>query len=204
MPVAGAKALAAASACLFGWAFDTSVATTSLQQMNFSVPILSALIGVLVLLFGRRLFWLCVAAIGFAAGFEIAPYFVHEPTPVLTLTLGLVFGFIGALLALFLQKVAIAIAGFLAGGKLATAIAAAFFVASSGYFGVIFLVGGIIGALLLLTLFDWALIVVSSIVGAYLIQHTIVLPPAGATILFIGLAAIGIVAQAIMFRRVPA
>jgi len=168
--------------------------------MNFSVPIISALVGVVVLLFGRRLFWLCVAAIGFAAGFEIAPHFVHEPTAVLTLSLGLVFGFIGALLALFLQKVAIAIAGFLAGGKLATAIAAAFFVASAGYFGVIFLVGGIIGALLLLTLFDWALVVVSSVVGAYLIEHTIVLPPAGSTILFIGLAAIGIVVQAAMFR----
>jgi hypothetical protein len=126
---------------------------------------------------------------------------MHEPSPVLTLTIGLVFGFIGALLALFLQKVAIAIAGFLAGGKLATAIAAAFFVAATGYFGIIFLVGGIIGALLLLTLFDWALIVVSSIVGAYLIQHTIVLPPAGATILFIGLAALGIVVQAAMFQR---
>ncbi|MFN2542939.1 MAG: DUF4203 domain-containing protein [Chthoniobacterales bacterium] len=169
--------------------------------MNLSVPIISAVIGIIVLLFGRRLFWLCVAAVGFAAGFEVAPHFMQEPTPLLTLSIGLVFGFIGALLALFLQKVAIAIAGFLAGGKLATAIAAAFFIASAGYFGIIFLIGGIIGALLLLTLFDWALIVVSSIVGAYLIQHTIVLPPAGTTILFIALAAIGIVAQAAMFRQ---
>ena len=156
---------------------------------QFSVPIISALIGVVVLFFGRKLFWLCVAAVGFAAGFEVAPHFVHEPTPLLMLTLGLVFGFIGALLALFMQKVAIAVAGFLAGGKLATAIAAAF------------LVGGILGALLLLTLFDWALIIVSSIVGAYLIEHTIALPPSGATILFIGLAAIGIVVQASMKQR---
>jgi hypothetical protein len=174
------------------------------EPLNFSVPIVSALLGVIVLLFGRRLFWLCVAAVGFAAGFEIAPHFVHEPSAVLTLTIGLVFGFIGALLALFLQKVAIAIAGFLAGGKLATAIAAAFFLAAAGYFGIIFLVGGIIGALLLLTLFDWALIVISSVVGAYLIEHTIVLPPAGSTILFIGLAAIGIVVQAAMFRGTSA
>src|SRR5205823_14444199 len=130
------------------------------SPMNVSVPIVSALLGVVVLLFGRRLFWLCVAAVGFAAGFEVAPHFVHEPSAVLTLTIGLVFGFIGALLALFLQKVAIAIAGFLAGGKLATAIAAAFFVASAGYFGVIFFVGGIVGALLLLLLLDCGLVVV--------------------------------------------
>jgi len=168
--------------------------------VNLSVPIISAALGLLVLLFGRRLFWLCVAAVGFAAGFEVAPHFIHEPSPVLSLSIGLVFGFIGALLALFLQKVAIAIAGFLAGGKLATAVAAAFFIAATSYFGIIFLVGGIVGALLLLMLFDWALIVVSSVVGAYLIEHTIVLPPAGSTILFIALAAIGIVVQAALFR----
>src|SRR5438876_5580719 len=139
--------------------------------MNLPIPILSVLIGAVILFFGRKLFWLCVAAVGFAAGVEVAPHLVHDPSAILSLSVALVFGFIGALLALFLQKVAIAVAGFLAGGKLATAIAAAFFVASAGYFGIIFLVGGILGALLLLTLFDWALIIVSSIVGAYLIEH---------------------------------
>jgi hypothetical protein len=49
--------------------------------------------------------------------------------------------------------------------------------------------------------FDWALIVMSAVVGAYLIGHTIILPPTGATILFIALAAIGIVVQAAAFRR---
>ena len=39
--------------------------------MNFSIPIFSVLIGVVVLFFGRKLFWLCVAAIGFAAGSEV-------------------------------------------------------------------------------------------------------------------------------------
>jgi len=50
-------------------------------------------------------------------------------------------------------------------------------------------------------LFDWALIVMSALVGAHLISHTIVLPPTGATLLFVGLAAIGIIVQAAAFRR---
>src|SRR5438046_6540447 len=144
--------------------------------MNLPIPILSVLIGAVILFFGRKLFWLCVAAVGFAAGVEVAPHLIHEPSVALQLSVAIVFGFIGALLALFLQKVAIAVAGFLAGGKLATAIAAAFFVASAGYFGIIFLVAGILGALLLLTLFDWALLIVSSIVVASLIAHTFALP----------------------------
>ena len=131
--------------------------------MQFSVAIVGALIGAVVLFFGRKLFWLCVAAVGFAAGVEVAPHLVHEPSPLLALAVALVLGLIGALLALFLQKVAIAVLGFLAGGKLAGAIAAAFFVHYAQYSTIIFLVGGVVGAILLLALFDWALIVVSSL-----------------------------------------
>ena len=41
--------------------------------------------GVVILLFGRKLFWLCVAAVGFAAGVEIAPHLVHEPSSLMAL-----------------------------------------------------------------------------------------------------------------------
>ena len=104
-------------------------------------------------------------------------------------------------LALFVQKIAIAVLGFLAGGKLATWIAAAFFVHYAQYSTIIFVVGGIIGAILLLAVFGWALIVVSSFIGAYLIQSAIVLPPTGPTLVFIGLAIVGMFAQAASFRR---
>src|SRR5437763_12683926 len=145
--------------------------------MNLSIPIFSILIGVVILFVGRKLFWLCVAAVGFAAGVELAPHMVHEPSPLLALTIALVLGLIGALLALFLQKIAIAVFGFLAGGKLAGAIAAAFFVHYAHYSAVIFVVSGLIGALLLLTLFDFALIVISSMIGAHLMYSAFVLPP---------------------------
>src|SRR5881396_4443459 len=122
--------------------------------MNLPIPILSVLIGAVILFFGRKLFWLCVAAVGFVAGVELAPHLVNEPSPLLLLTVAIVLGLIGALLALFLQKVAIAVFGFLAGGKLAGAIAAAFFVHYVQYSTVIFVVGGVVGAILLLAVFD--------------------------------------------------
>ena len=170
-------------------------------MMNLSVPIISALIGVVVLLFGRKLFWLFVAAVGFAAGVEFAPHLIHEPSPMLALTFALVLGFIGALLAIFLQKIAIAVVGFLAGGKLAGAVATAFFVHHASYSGLTFVIGGIIGAVLLLMVFDWALIVLSSVVGAHLIQSALVLPQSGSTILFVALTAIGVIVQAASMRR---
>jgi hypothetical protein len=169
--------------------------------MHFSVAIVGALIGAVILLFGRKLFWLCVAAVGFAAGVEIAPHLVHEPSVLLQLLIALVLGLIGALLALFLQKIAIGVLGFLAGGKLAGAIAAAFFVHYAQHSTIIFVVGGIVGAVLLLVLFDWALIIVSSLIGAHLIQSAVVLPASGSTIVFIGLAVIGILVQTASLRR---
>src|SRR6201981_1622816 len=174
---------------------------TAFPPMHFSVAIAGALIGVVILFFGRKLFWLCVAAVGFAAGLEIAPHLVHEPSPLLALTVAIVLGLIGALLALFLQQIAIAVLGFLACGKLAGASAAAFLIHYGQHSTIIFLVGGIAGAILLLVLFDWALIVVSSLIGAHLIQSAIVLPPSGSTIVFIGLTIVGILVQAASLRR---
>ena len=169
--------------------------------MHSSATIVGVVIGVVILFFGRKLFWLCVAAVGFAVGLEIAPMLVNEASSLLALVIALVFGVLGALLALFIQKVAIALLGFLAGGKLATAIAAAFFVQHAQYSTIIFVIGGVIGAILLLAVFGWALIVVSSFIGAYLIQSAIVLPPTGLTLVFIGLAILGIFVQAVSFRR---
>jgi hypothetical protein len=179
------------------------VTQNAFPSTHLSVAIVGALIGVVILLFGRKLFWLCVAAVGFAAGVEIAPHLVQQPSPVLALTVALVLGLMGALLALFLQKIAIAVLGFLAGGKLAGAIAAAFFVQYAQHSTIIFVIGGIIGAILLLVLFDWALIVVSSLIGAHLIvfQGPIMLPPTGSTILFIGLVVLGILIQAASLRK---
>jgi hypothetical protein len=172
-----------------------------LPSFHFSVPVVGALIGAIVLFFGRKLFWLCVAAVGFAAGVEIAPHLVHEPSVLLQLIIALVLGVIGAVLALFLQKIAITVLGFLAGGKLAGAIAAAFFVHYGQYSTIIFLIGGIVGAVLMLVLFDWALIVVSSLIGAHLIQSAILLPPSGSTIVLIGFTVIGVLVQTASLRR---
>ena len=169
--------------------------------MNLSVPIISVIVGAVILFFGRKLFWLFVAALGFAVGLEIAAYFMKEPPQWMTLLVALGCGVIGALLAILIQKLAIAIAGFVAGGRIAWAVAAAFFVDHAHYRGLTFVIGGILGALLLLALFDWVLILLSSVEGAHLIGNGITLPEKGALILFIALAAIGVIVQGSMLRR---
>src|SRR5438445_13833216 len=87
--------------------------------MNLPIPILSVLIGAIILFFGRKLFWLCVAAVGFAAGVEVAPQLVHEASPIVALIVAIVLGVIGAVLALLLQNVAIPVAGLAARANVA-------------------------------------------------------------------------------------
>jgi hypothetical protein len=168
--------------------------------VNLSVPIISVAVGAVILLFGRKLFWLFVAALGFAVGLEIAARFMQTPPVWLTLLIAIALGVIGAFVAILLQKVAIAVAGFVAGGRIALALAAAFFVGHSPNTGIIFVLGGIVGAILLLALFDWALILLSSVEGAHLIRSSLPLPDTGGVVVFIGLVVLGIVVQASMFH----
>jgi hypothetical protein len=167
---------------------------------NLSVPIIGVIVGPVILLFGRKLFWLFVAALGFAVGLEIAAYFMREPPVWMTLVIALGLGILGALLAILLQKLAIAVAGFVAGGRAAAALLATFYVDYAHYRGITFVIGGILGALLLLALFDWVLILLSSVEGAHLISNGIVLPQTGATILFCALVVIGVLVQGSMLR----
>jgi hypothetical protein len=167
---------------------------------NFSVPIIGVVLGAAILLFGRKLFWLFVAALGFAVGIEIAAYFMRDPPVWITLLAALGLGLLGALLAIMVQKIAIGGAGFIAGGRLASALLAAFYVDYSHYREITFLIGGILGALLLLALFDWVLILLSSVEGAHLVTNGIVLPQNGALILFAALVILGVVVQGSMLR----
>jgi len=165
------------------------------------LPIAGIVVGVLILFFGRRLFWLFVAAVGFWIGFELTPYLLQHPPPWLAIVVAVFLGVIGAVLAFILQKVAIAIAGFLVGGHLATALLAAFVHTPPQQSWIAFVIGGILGAILLLALFDWALIFFSAIAGAELIVRHIHLPATGTTVVFLGLAVLGIVFQAALFGR---
>jgi len=166
-------------------------------MFQMSVPTVGLLVGAAILLLGRKLFWLFVAAIGFALGAEIAPRIIHQPAPLVTLVIAVGLGFLGALLAILVQKFAIAASGFLAGGWLALGLYT-FFAGHIPNVAIVFLVGGILGAILLLALFDWVLIIFSSLAGARFIAITIVLPQMGRIILFLLLVVIGIAVQSSM------
>jgi len=129
---------------------------------------LDIIFGGALLLVGRKLFWLFIGAIGFAIGIQVATRFFHG-SELMTVIIGLVFGIIFAILAIFLESIAIAIAGFLGGGYILLSITTLFGLDKGVMTWIAFIVGGIIGLVLVSFLFDWALITISSFAGASMV-----------------------------------
>jgi hypothetical protein len=162
--------------------------------------IVSAVFGLILLLAGRRLFWFFVAATGFAAGAYIARDQLQIQSQWMVIAVGLLAGLIGALLSVFLQKVAIALAGFAAGGYLCATVLTRLNL--ERYSAIGFVAGGIVGAILLLTIFEWALIILSSLVGAAFLADGLGTNE-NALIIFGVAFLVGVIVQRLQMRKTP-
>lgn len=158
-------------------------------------PVAGLVVGALLLFAGRRLFWFLVGAVGFVAGFYLAGLWLGDEAGWLVLGIGLLVGIAGAFLAVLLQKLAIGIAGFLIGGSAAVQVAEAAFGPIQGDW-ILFLVFGILAAVLLVMVFEAALIVLSSLYGAALVLDAVPLEGVEGLLPFLVLAAVGMAAQA--------
>lgn len=160
------------------------------------INLINVILGGALLLAGRKLFWLFVGAVGFVTGRQLASSFWQGPEG-LAIVFGLVIGVIFALLAIFLQTITIGIAGFLAGGFILNAMAVMFGL-NAGW--IIYVIGGLIGLALVIFLFDWAIITLSSLAGAALVVQSFL--PEGGTggIIFMVLFIIGVIVQGSVLR----
>ena len=162
------------------------------------------LAGAALLLLGRRLFWLLVGVIGFTFGYEYGAHIYAGASETMLLGVGLATGIVGAVLAYFVQALMLAVAGFMVGAQLAVILFNAVHPTPNQDFWLLaFLAGGIIGAALLVAVFDSALLFLSSLFGANLIVQTIELPPFQKLILFLVLLAVGLVVQSNLPRPRP-
>ncbi len=160
------------------------------------------LIGVVLLFLGRRLFWVFVGAAGFIAGLNIAETLFAGAQAWTILAVGLIAAVIGAVLAIFLQKVMVAVAGFLIGGYLILELLpAAHIVLPQTWDLFAYIAGGITGAILVVSLFDWALIILSSVTGALMITRGLHLTGSSAGVFTLALLILGIAGQASFMRR---
>lgn len=161
---------------------------------------LNAVLGTALLVAGRKLFWLLVGAIGFVIGIQVAARFFHGSELTMILA-GLVLGIIFAVLAIFLESIAIGLAGFLGGGYVLLSIAALLGFDRGVISWIAFIVGGIIGIALIAFLFDWALISISSLAGASMIVDAFHFRQATGGLVFLVLLIAGVVIQGSVLGR---
>ncbi len=176
--------------------------TEAFSSLGPGAPqVATVLVGLVVLLLGRKLFWLFVAAVGFTGGLYLAVQLLSRQPDWLVLLAALAVGLIGAVVAIFVQRIAVALAGFGAGGFALLWLVRQFELTGGDWSWLIFIAGGIIGAILVITLFEIALVILSSLAGATMVLQAASLSGMVALLLFGLMIVIGIAVQARMLRQ---
>ena len=152
--------------------------------------------GAALLILGRKIFWLFAAVIGFLFGMSLAQQIMPGQSQTIMLLVALIIGGLGAILATMIQKIAIGLSGFIAGGYLVYLMIPALSINLGTFLWLAVIIGGIIGAVLASMMFDWALILLSSGVGASVITNHLTLPQPFPLVLLVALFIIGVVIQA--------
>jgi hypothetical protein len=158
--------------------------------MKFLVIVL----GLIMLIFGRKLFWLFVSIVGFLVGMEFIDLLLVDQSIWVKLLGGLGAGLLGALLAIFVQRVAFVLAGFFAGAYFALLLAHPLGIAGASL--ILAVAGGVVGAIVAALLMDWAIIALSCLAGAASIVSRLGLRDVNMAIVFLVLVIIGILVQA--------
>jgi hypothetical protein len=159
------------------------------------LPILAVLVGAALLLLGRRLYLFFVLCAGLYAGLWVTTRLGIGGPPWLGLAVALLLGVAGAALALVAQRLAVAVAGFLVGGTLAFTVLDAQGVSLEGGAWLVPLVAAAVAAMLALALFDTALVVLSSLLGAALLVDASGAAGVPALVLFVVLLTVGVAMQ---------
>lgn len=161
------------------------------------MSLFNILIGLMLMLFGRKLFWLFVAFSGFMVGFEFSAMMIPYSSQWIQVTVALGVGIIGALVAILLQRMAFVLAGFFAGFFIVLMAAQSF--GLNDISAILFVFGGAVGAVVGYIFIDWAIIVLSAMIGAGVIVNVLIgvlrLSPVISMAFFISLAVIGAVVQ---------
>jgi hypothetical protein len=159
------------------------------------LSIIYILLGIGLLVSGRKLFWLFVGAAGFIAGVNLVAIGWHGPDAV-AIIVGILAGLVFAALAVFFKTISIGLAGFLGGGALLTMVGGWLGIDSALTSFILYIVGGVLGIILVSKMFDWAIILISSIVGASTIINAVDLSIPLGWLGLIALIAVGIAIQA--------
>lgn len=153
------------------------------------------LVGIALLVAGKKLFWLAVGALGFVAGWQLGEQLLPHATPITRLVVAAALGVVGIVLAIVLQKVAVGVAGFLLGVLLAVRILPMLGLHLGQGQGIVIAAIGLVVAVIALVLFGFALVVLTAGAGASMLVEALRPAPNLAVVLLVVLWVIGVLVQ---------
>jgi hypothetical protein len=162
--------------------------------------LIALLIGGALLFFGGRYYWLVAGGVGFLFGTNLGSAPDGGVVTGSAIAMGFLFGFIAAVASVFITKFALSISGFIMGGILMVRFIEAIGWDLGSTFAA-FLIGGILGFLLVIISQEWALIFLSVITGAAIVVNQLVADAANAQFVYILLVLVGFTFQLFMMRR---
>jgi hypothetical protein len=157
-------------------------------------------LGAMLMIQGRKLYWLFVGGLGFFVTLTLfdPPYSGLSIQTVRVIAV--IVAFLGALMAIFLNRLAIFVGGFLGGGFLLI-LAFQLFGAQLGNLNFFFfLIGGVVGGLIVNSAFHGALIFFSSVIGAGMVVQVMNISALWRFVAVPLLAVVGMGLQALIMR----
>lgn len=159
--------------------------------------IIRGIIGGILLFLGRELNFLFAAAMAALIGFRLTPLLPPQWPVWSDAAFMITLGVIAAIIVLLNERVGYFLSGFLAGGFLLIE----YYAPNQLTVPLLpFIVGGVIGALVLGLLTEWALILVSSGIGAAYVLNLFRLNPTAEILIGAGLFVIGAVTQVVIMQ----
>ncbi len=162
--------------------------------------ILQGLIGFMVLTMGSQLYWFFAGVIGFLTGIFAAEQVIQlQPGPNIIL-IGAGGAAIGVLLTITARKPAMVLVGFLAGALAANTLPELFGWTPGFNEWFLLLAGALVGGLFVLFSYAYAVLVLSSIVGAQMIAVAVHLGGVNPQVMFLAMLIIGLGVQILLAR----
>ena len=161
------------------------------------MQIVRGVIGVIVLFFGRELNFLFAGGMATLVGFRLAPKLPDSLPSWAEYALIISLAILAAVLVLINERAGYFVSGFFAGGYLMME----YFEPGVLTFPIVpFIVGALLGAIIIGVFTEWALIAISSVIGAIYSTTLFKLSPTAETLIAGGLFVIGSLTQVILMR----
>lgn len=161
-----------------------------------SAALAQIVVGGVLLLFGRRLFWLLIGAAGFFAGVLVTDTYLAVDSEALRWIVGLAVGLLAALAAVFLKRIAVSLGGAIIAGYSVYWYLGLTWQPLQTWQWLLVAAAAVIGFLVAQVVFDFGLIFLSSLAGATLVLENLDAAASVSRWLFLVLVVLGATAQA--------